>query len=54
MESSDSGDYIWKHSIASIAQKIRLCQNTFFDDSGDGSDGSNYMETELKCGTRAT
>ena len=39
---------IWKHRIASIAQKISLRQNTFFDDGDDSSDGSNYMETGLK------
>ena len=36
---------IWKHSIATIAQKVHSCQNTFLDDNGDGSDGSDYMET---------
>ena len=38
---------IWKHRIASIAQKISLRQNTFFDDGDDSSDGSDYMETGL-------
>ena len=45
--SSDSGDHI-ENSIASIAQKIFLRQNTFFDVSDDSSDGSDYMETGLK------
>ena len=31
-----------------MAQKIYLCQNTFFDDSSEGSDEGNYMETGLK------
>ena len=41
IKSSDSGDYMetlyrYHHS------KIYLCQNTFFDDNGDGGDGSDY------------
>ena len=45
--SSDSGDHI-ENSIAGIAQKIFLRQNTFFDVSDDSSDGNDYMETGLK------
>ena len=36
---------MWKHRIVSITQKIFLFQNTFFDDSDDSSDGSDYMKT---------
>ena len=39
---------IWKHCIASIAQNKNFVSNTFFDDSSDSSDGSDYMETRLK------
>ena len=47
MKSSDSSDYM-KTLYCSIAQKIHLCQNTFSDDSGDGSDGSGaIMETGI-------
>ena len=39
---------IWKHRIATIAQNKHFVSNTFFDDSSDNSDGSDYMETRLK------
>ena len=35
-------------SLVSL-KKIFLRQNTFFDDSEDSSDGSDYMETGLKA-----
>ena len=38
---------IWKHRIATIAQDKNFVPNTFFDDSSDSSDGSDYMETRL-------
>ena len=38
---------IWKHRIASIAQKIFLRQNTFFDDSDGSSNESDYMKAGL-------
>ena len=39
---------IWKHRIATIAQNKNFVSNTFFGDSSDSSDGSDYMETRLK------
>ena len=33
--------------IARFVQALYLCQNTVFDDSGDVSDGSDFMEKEL-------
>ena len=39
---------IWKHRIATIVQNKNFVSNTFFDDSSDSSDGSDYMETGLK------
>ena len=38
---------IWKHRIATIAQNKSFVSNTFFDDSRDSSDGSDYIETRL-------
>ena len=38
---------ISKHRIATIAQNKNFVPNTFFDDSSDSSDGSDYMETSL-------
>ena len=38
---------IWKHRIATIAENKNFVSNTFFGDSSDSSDGSDYMETRL-------
>ena len=39
---------LYGNTISTIAWKIDLCQNTFFDYSGDGSAGSDDIETGLK------
>ena len=39
MKSSDSGDYT--ETLYRYHRSKHLCQNTFFDDSGDGSNRSD-------------
>ena len=40
---------IRKHRIATNAQNKNFVSNTFFDDSSDSGDGSDYMESGLNC-----